>query len=520
MANKNLFGSSSGQRVPQYDAFNDAGGRAYRMSNEQALAQYAATGCLNDTFYATAEMQLGRVLQLCRGVAPLFIAKTALYTRAHGRRKDLPALLCALLTVEDPALAEKIFDRVVDDGKMLRNFVQIVRSGVVGRKSLGSLPKRLVKRWLAARDGAQIFRASVGQSPSLADVIKLAHPKPGDAERQALYAYLVGRAHNAGALPRLVCDYERYKEGRAREVPDVPMQMLTALPLGRAEWTAIARHSSWQQTRMNLNTFARHEVFLDGKMVKMVADRLRDRDAIRASGALPYQLLMAYHAAGEAVPEAIRDALQDAMEIAIGNVPRFGGGVFVCPDVSGSMSTPVTGYRRGATTAVRCIDVAALVAAAILRNNRDAEVLPFEHRVVDLRLNARDSVMTNASRLASVGGGGTNCSAPLALLNLRRARGELVIFVSDNESWCDPRRGLGTAMQTEWATFKQRNREARLVCIDLQPNGTAQAQEGGDVLNVGGFSDDVFELIARFSTGELSGEHWVGEIAKERIEAV
>ena len=82
----------------------------------------------------------------------------------------------------------------------------------------------------------------------------------------------------------------------------------------------------------------------------------------------------------------------------------------------------VTGYRKGATTAVRCIDVAALVAAAVLRKNPRTEVLPFECDVVKVNLNSRDSVMTNAAKGASVGGGGTNCSAPLALLNRRKAK--------------------------------------------------------------------------------------------------
>src|SRR5204862_8305510 len=104
------------------------------------------------------------------------------------------------------------------------------------------------------------------------------------------------------------------------------------------------------------------------------------------------------------------------------------GHVYVCPDVSGSMSSPVTGHRKGATTAVRCIDVAALVAAAVLRKNPHVEVLPFECDVVKVNLNSRDSVMTNAAKLASVGGG-TNCSAPLALLNRRKAKGDLVIFI-------------------------------------------------------------------------------------------
>ena len=45
--------------------------------------------------------------------------------------------------------------------------------------------------------------------------------------------------------------------------------------------------------------------------------------------------------------------------------------------------------------------------------------------------------MTNAAKLASIGGGGTNCSAPLAQLNAERAKVDLVVFVSDNESWVD-----------------------------------------------------------------------------------
>ncbi len=82
---------------------------------------------------------------------------------------------------------------------------------------------------------------------------------------------------------------------------------------------------------------------------------------------------------------------------------------------------------------------------------------------------SRDSVMTNASRLASVGGGGTNCSAPLELLNRRKAKGDFVIFVSDYESWVDAGGGRGTATMREWSAFKQRNPDARLACIDVQP---------------------------------------------------
>jgi 60 kDa SS-A/Ro ribonucleoprotein len=513
MANRTLFKSLVGKLIPAADARNEHNAPAYALTPKQALAQYAATGCLGATFYAGAGEQLAKVLELCEQVEPEFVAKTAVYARERGFMKDMPALLLAVLAAKDVRLLAAVFPRVVDNGKMLRNFVQIVRSGQAGRKSLGTAPKRLVREWLEARAPEAVFRASVGQAPSFADIVRMVHPKPGDPEREALYGYLVGREFDAGALPALVREFEAFKAGAREVVPDVPFQMLTALDLGTPEWTAIARRAPWQMTRMNLNTFARHGVFGEPGLTELVARRLADPEQVRKARVFPYQLMVAYASAGARVPAAVRDALQDAMEVAISNVPRVEGKVYVCPDVSGSMRSPVTGYRKGSTSAVRCVDVAALVAAAVLRRNPTAEVLPFEHDVVEgLYLNPRDSVMTNAQKLASVGGGGTDCSAPLRLLNRHKTEADLVLYVSDYESWVDAGAGRGTATMREWARFKQRNPRARMVCVDVQPYRTVQAAESEDVLNVGGFSDQVFEVVADFASGRLGADHWAGVI--------
>jgi 60 kDa SS-A/Ro ribonucleoprotein len=290
--------------------------------------------------------------------------------------------------------------------------------------------------------------------------------------------------------------------------------MLTALPLTKEHWAAIGRKAGWHMLRMNLNTFARHGVFDVKGFARDVADRLKDERAIRRAKVFPYQLMVAYTMAGKGVPQKVREALQDAMEIATANVPEIEGRVVVCPDVSGSMSSPVTGYREGATSAVRCIDVAALVAAAFMRANRDTRVIPFEQSVVDLRLNPRDSVMTNAGKLAAIGGGGTNCSAPIRKLTAERAKADLVVIVSDNESWVDARQGgRGTGLMAAWEEYKAVNGRAKLVCIDIQPGTTTQVIDRSDILNVGGFSDAVFEAIASFAKGRLGASHWVGEIA-------
>jgi 60 kDa SS-A/Ro ribonucleoprotein len=510
MANKNLFQTIRGALLPATTTVNDAGAPAYALSAEASLAQLAATGCLSRTFYATAEDQLAKVLELASQVDVDFLARAAIYSRERGLMKDMPALLCAVLATRDLDRLAEVFLKVIDNGRMLRNFVQIIRSGATGRKSLGSAPKRLIQQWLAYATDRQLINASIGNSPSLADIVKMVHPHPASPSRDAFYAWLIGKPYDAVALPDALRAYEAWKITREGAVPDVPFQMLTALNLGEAEWSAIADTASWQTTRMNLNTFARHGVFRDEAQVKKIAARLADATLVRKSKVFPYQLLVAYLNAGDDVPALVKEALQDAMETAISNVPAIAGKVVVCPDVSGSMKSSVTGYQKGSASKVRCVDVAALVAASFLRRNTKTTVLPFECDVVKVGLNPRDSVMTNAGKLAAVGGGGTNCSAPLRKLNSSGAKADLVIFVSDNESWMDARKGgRGTAVLAEWEMFRKKNPAARLVCIDLVPNTTTQAPDRKDILNIGGFSDAVFDLIASFAAGADGTDHWV-----------
>ena len=526
MVNTQLFKTTPGKLAPAASAVNQSGAPAYALDAHHRLAQLAATGCMTQTFHADAAAQLDDVLALAQAVEPAFLAKTAVYARQAGHMKDMPALLAAVLAQRDIALLRRVFGRVIDNGKMLRNFVQILRSGQTGRKSLGTRPKKLVQDWLLTASEQRLLQASIGTEPTLADVVRMVHPKPAEAWRAAWFAWLIGRPFDEAALPPATQAFERFKRAllagqtagaTADDLPPVPFQMLTALPLTDAHWARIAAQGSWQMVRQNLNAFARHGVFDQPGMTDRLAALLRDPKAVASARVLPYQLMTAFNAATD-VPAAIRDALQDAMEAALVNVPAIDGHVVVCPDVSGSMSSAVTGWRGSATSSVRCIDVAALVAAALVRKNPDCRVLPFEQRVVKVALNPRDSVMTNAAKLAAIGGGGTSVSAPLKQLDKERAAVDLVVIVSDNESWVDARRHGATETMTQWSAIKARYPKAKLVCIDIQPGATTQALERDDVLNVGGFSDAVFRIVGDFVAGGTSAGHWVREIERVALD--
>ena len=163
--------------------------------------------------------------------------------------------------------------------------------------------------------------------------------------------------------------------------------------------------------------------------------------------------------------------------------------------------------------------------AAILRRIPDSIVVPFDTQAFDVKVDPSDSILSLADRLAKYGVGGTDGSMPIQKANAAYAMRTFagVLLVSDNESWVYQGRpyfyGVGgsTGVVTKWQQFVQNQVRfqsgdivgPKLICIDLQPNATTPAPERSDILNVGGFSDAVFEVISTFlvsDTGRFVAE--------------
>jgi 60 kDa SS-A/Ro ribonucleoprotein len=158
--------------------------------------------------------------------------------------------------------------------------------------------------------------------------------------------------------------------------------------------------------------------------------------------------------------------------------------------------------------------------------------VPFDTQAFEAAFDPSDSILSLAERLAKFGGGGTDCSLPIAKANTVYATRKFVgiVLVSDNESWV--RRGLpyvhgahgSTGVMTEWQLFVRKQVllqggdfvGPKLICIDLQPNTTTQAPERSDILNVGGFSDAVFQVMAAFLGGDEN--RFVAEVESVAIE--
>lgn len=504
-------------------------------SHEAALAQYAMTGSIGATHHVGAGARLEDVIARCHRVDPGFVARAAVYARRRGHLKAAPALLCAWLSAHARRYAPAVFDAVVDGGRMLRYFVDAVRSGVTWRTSLGTLPRRLVTGWLDARPDDAVFRATVGDRPSLADVIRLAHPRPKTASRSALYAWAVGRPYDCAALPPLVQEYLAFRaRGGRGPVPDVPFPLITSLPLDTEAWCHVARHAAWQALRMNLNTFARHGVFDVPGMTRLVADRLRDPEEIRRAGALPYQLLRAADYARFHVrrfvpprhpwwqwqrPALLTEALQAAMEVAIGHVPTLPCKVYVCLD------RPSRAWRGGVGEDANQVDdrgrsdTMALLSTALLRVNRDAALV--ETGPWGRKVHGGDWYAPTLANWLRVACPTNSCGREaLAELNHSRAKGGLVVLISDGDAWSPWREGGPEGLMAQWEAFRARNPEARLACVHLAPDPMVEHPARDDILNVAGFSDAVFDLLALFASGGARGAGLVESIERTPLDGL
>ncbi|MCA9015853.1 MAG: hypothetical protein KDA77_11020 [Planctomycetaceae bacterium] len=57
--------------------------------------------------------------------------------------------------------------------------------------------------------------------------------------------------------------------------------------------------------------------------------------------------------------------------------------------------------------------------------------------------------------------------------------------------------------------------DPKLVCIDIQPYGSSQAPERGDILNIGGFSDAVFNVVSSYLNDDTN--RFVAEVESTEL---
>ena len=480
---------------------NDAGGASVSMGDREAFVQMAVTGTFRDGFYLKAEDQVDRMMKLLIKMDPQFIAQTAAYSRRQGFMKDMPAFLLAYLAKNDAGWFEAAFPHVVDDGKMLKVFTQVIRSGVVGKKSFGSQAKRLMKKWIEQADTKRLLAASVGNNPSLKDVIRLVHPQPKTDEQSAMFAWLVGKEVRECDLPKDVARLVSYRRNPKGELPEAPFMLLTSLNLSVDGWVQICERATWQQLRANLNSFIRHGVFCARPdLIKKVCNRLSNKAEIERSKVMPHQLLAAALKMGQNgcdVSKVFERALFDAIEHAMANAPDWmGQSVAVFLDVSGSMKyNAITGgYGDSNASSISCAQAGGLFASMLVYRNPGSLFLTFDDKAKKVDFEPGSSLL-DINKSIHFNGGATHIHTGFEYMSRHNLKANYIVVISDNES-NGSMRNLKTL--NAFKALKNSNPKMKVALLDLVPNTTTDIPDMGSAINVGGFTDDAFRVIDRF----------------------
>src|SRR5439155_1478359 len=132
--------------------------------------------------------------------------------------------------------------------------------------------QRAFQRWLNEASVNRLLAASIGNDPSLRDILRMARPTPSDNARRALFGWLTNKEVAKWApatMDDLPAEVRLLDVYRKSESAGEQASMLTGARLrwdlladaarGSTTWKAIARQMGPQALRINLNTPRRHE---------------------------------------------------------------------------------------------------------------------------------------------------------------------------------------------------------------------------------------------------------------------
>jgi 60 kDa SS-A/Ro ribonucleoprotein len=427
---------------------------------------------------------------------PEFAAKALVYARNKGYMRTQPTMGLAKLVAFKGAssevahrrgLSQGIFDRVLRTPADLLDWLVMAQS--FGASVNGRRIKGMVNGWLD-RKFSEYWAIKYGSARrgdwSVRRVLRHFHPR-----HKELWRYLRRtRGDNAfevnlEGLPQLAAfealkgaqtDAERVRlitEGR------LPHEVATSFAgSSRVVWDAIVPQLPIFALLKNLATLERHGV-LDANR-ELIEGKFTDAQTVQRSRILPFRFLKA----AEMVQSPwAADALREALELSFENIPAVEGRTGVFLDISGSMSG-------------QFLRVASIFAICLMKKARlNGRLLLFDHRLQELRVSMRDSILTQASRIHPQGG--TNTALPMQYLLQQEEKVDNIILITDEQQ------NTGRPFYDVLSEYRRRVQpKVKTFIVDVSPYHTPLAEPNDpSCMWIYGWSDQVLNMISLSSQG-------------------
>lgn len=472
---------------------SNAYGNQTRELTAYEKLQRSAINCLlwEDTFYEDGESIADRIKEYMEQVTPEQARSVLKEAKVNNKLRHMPLFLLVnmakngYLTAEDVA---NTITRVDDMSELLSLYWSTDWKDSAGHtvKNKHTVPKSIVKgiqKALPKFDEYQLAKYRGDRyDVSLKTVIKMTHPKPENAEMEALW----GRAINGNLA-----------------TPDTWEVGLTNChtPAEKKEfWTRMLTEKT-EKGFNKLGALALIRNLRNMQSVNVDEDNIRSAlGSASMSKILPFQLVTAARYAPQ-----LEDVLETKLLESIDSMEKLEGDTVVLLDTSGSMRSPLSG--KGETT---CQDVAASMGAIIRGVCNKSIIYTFQEDIQVVPSGRKGFALIDCVRRAPSGGTSViDCTNDAIRLYKESHNGKYparVIVVTDEQTNSD---GTGRSWR-RGTTVKLDNLPSNcngyIINVGTYENGVGY-NNSCNYVHINGWSENVLKYISAYEKFKKNHNH-------------
>jgi 60 kDa SS-A/Ro ribonucleoprotein len=530
---------------------NNAGGYVFKISPWEHLKRFLILGSEGGTYYVS-ERKLTtdniKNLDACINEDPNRVLNMVVDVSEGGKApKNDPAIFVLAMLfnyrgdkLEKSKLIEALpkvcrigthlftFTHYLDE---MRSFGRGVRSAVALWYGMDpkSLEYQLVKYQGRTVEGT-------GNQWTHRDILRMAHVKPKSEIHDKLFKYAVKGEFDPSL--DVIAAVEELKTLKTESKQDVKraIELIGGKNLPHETWPTEFKNIAdvWVSalptmpltaTIRNLAKLTQLGILKTGKfdMINVVLEKLTNQEYIKKSRVHPINILMALktYSQGQGFRgsltwtpvQQIIDALDSAFYLSYGNVEPTGKNIMLALDVSGSMTSAVSGFPF-----LSCREVTGAVSLVTANVEKNYSIMGFtsggrntfntraqnrwgrDGAICELNISPKQRLNDVTRYMNGLPFSGTDCSLPMIYAKENNLKYDAFVVYTDNETWA----GEIHASQALKQYRKQSGIDAKLVVVAMASSSFSIADPSDPgMLDVAGFSSEVPQLINSFITGEF-----------------
>lgn len=451
-------------------AANHEGHVAYSMKPKEKLITQVLTSFFNEQkFYGDNSDEMKKLIADAVRQDPQFVSNLAVFARREFNMRSVAHVLTGFLAnipEGKPHIRQTVEGVTLrgDDATEILSFY-LSEFG----KPIPNGLRRALKAVFTGFDAYTLAKyKGEGHAVKMRDLLRICRPHPETDEQSVMWKQLLD-----GTLPTpMTWESELSANGNNKETWE------KLIDSGKVGYMALLRN-------------LRNIIQACPDNLDKVLQKIADPDAVKHSRQLPFRFLSAYKNLPAGTGKKFTDALEKAVETACKNVPKLPGKTVIAVDVSGSMSTAVSGRSE-----IRCCEIGMMLGIIANRICEDAIFYTFDNHIEQKQIPSAGILYSTVHE--AMARGGTDMYLPFNKMITDKVQCDRVIIISDNE--CNSIGGRPVqSIADRYRDFSGNN--IWVHAIDLMGYGTQQFA-GPKTNIVAGWSEKVFDFILLAEQGE------------------